>query len=186
MSSDKIVELPDDAETQTIEEGATVNVISRNEKKARKLLKGTGIKKVEGVNRVVLRRRGGSSFVIAQPDVYRTPNGSYIVFGEAQVHQADFAQQLAQMGAQGAQGGAPGAEDKSPEAINADLEAAVQGMSVQDKAEEVDDADVDVTGLDEEKLTLIMEQANVSKAKAAKALRENDGDLVNSLMALTT
>ncbi|PRT52542.1 Nascent polypeptide-associated complex subunit alpha [Wickerhamiella sorbophila] len=186
MSSDaKIVELPNETENQPIEEGATVNVISRNEKKARKLLKGTGIKKVEGVNRVVLRRRGGSSFVISNPEVYRTPNGSYIVFGTAQVHQQDFAQQLAQLGGQAA-AGAAGADDKSPEAINADLEAAVSKMHVNGEPEEEDDAEVDVTGLDEEKLTLVMEQANVSKAKAAKALRENNGDLVNSLMALTS
>ena len=180
MSDGKVVEQP---QVEGIEEGATVSVVSRNEKKARKLLKGTGIKKVEGVSRVVLRRRNGSSFIISQPDVYRTPNGSYIVFGEAQVQQHDFAQQIANLAGQA---GETGEADKSPSAIQSDLENAVNNLSVKEDAEEVGDADVDTTGLDEDKIAMIVEQANVSKSKAVKTLREHDGDLVNALMALTS
>lgn len=171
---------------ETIPAGAEVSILNKNEKKARKLLKGTGIKKVDGIQRVVLRRRGGVSFVIEKPDVYRTPNGGYIVFGEAKVQNQDFAQQLAALNQGGASEAAAAAagDDKSPEAITKDLEAAVNKVSIEEEPE-VDDADVDTTGLDEDKITMIIEQANVSKAKAVKALRENNGDLVNTLMALT-
>lgn len=165
----------------TIEAGADVSVSSKS-KKALKLLKGTGIKKVDGITRVVVRKRGGVAFVIEKPDVYRTPNGSYIVLGEPRLQQQDLGQQLAQMTGQDA----PGAADKSPEAVTADLEAAVKNASIKDDAEEEDDAEVDTTGLDEDKIQMIMDQANTSKAKAVKALREHGGDLVNTLMALTS
>jgi nascent polypeptide-associated complex subunit alpha len=45
---------------------------------------------------------------------------------------------------------------------------------------------VDETGLDPKDLELIMSQIGCSRAKAVKAMKENDGDLVNSIMSLTT
>ena len=74
--------------------------------------------------------------------------------------------------------------DKSPEAITADLEAAL----LQDnKIEEVDDDDeaVDETGLDAKDIDIIVEQTQVSRGKAAKALRKHKGDMVNAIMELS-
>lgn len=171
---------------QTIEAGAEVTVASKNQKKAIKALKGTGVKKVDGITRVVLRKRQGVVLVVEQPEVYRTPNGSYVVFGEAHVQTQDYQQQLAALtGNNGANAPAAGAE-KTPEAIQADLAANVDKLNVADEEEDVPDAEVDTTGLDDDTLEMVMDQANVSKAKAAKALRENNGDLVNSLLQLTT
>jgi nascent polypeptide-associated complex subunit alpha len=50
-----------------------------------------------------------------------------------------------------------------------------------------DDADeeVDETGLEAKDIELVMSQAGCTRSKAAKALKENDGDLVNSIMSLT-
>lgn len=48
--------------------------------------------------------------------------------------------------------------------------------------EEAADAAVDETGLDAKEIEMVMAQANVSRAKAAKALRENDNDVVNAIM----
>lgn len=177
-----------------IEQGADVSVLPKSNKRAVKALKGTGVKKVDGINRVVLRKRGGVSFVIEQPEVFRTPNGSYIVLGEARVQSQDVAKQLAQLTGQ-----QNGAEDsaaaeaasqatgvnKSPEAITADLEAAAANKK-NEPVSEVPDEEVDTTGLDGDKLDMIMQQANCNKNQAAKALRDHDGDLVNALMALTT
>src|SRR5260370_4625072 len=59
---------------------------SRAERKARKALLGLGLKKIPAINRVTLRRPKNTLFVIASPDVYKSPNSdTYIVFGEAKV-----------------------------------------------------------------------------------------------------
>lgn len=53
-------------------------------------------------------------------------------------------------------------------------------------AEEEDDGEeVDATGLEDKDIELVMTQANVSRNKAVKALKENDNDIVNSIMALS-
>jgi nascent polypeptide-associated complex subunit alpha len=44
---------------------------------------------------------------------------------------------------------------------------------------------VDATGLEDKDIELVMTQASVSRNKAVKALKENDNDIVNSIMALS-
>lgn len=44
---------------------------------------------------------------------------------------------------------------------------------------------MDESGLEAKDIELVMAQANVSRKKAVKALRENDNDIVNSIMALS-
>lgn len=171
-------------EQQQVEAGAEVTVVNKNQKKALKLLKGTGLKKVEGINRVVLRKAQGQTFTIANPEVYRTPNGSYVVLGEPTA-QDDVAKQLEAL-TSAAGSAAPEEAEKTPEAIQADLAASAENLKITEADEDVADEDVDVTGLDPETITMIQEQGNVSKAKAVKALRENNGDLVNTLMQLTS
>lgn len=59
---------------------------SRSEKKARKAVQKLGLKAVTGVTRVAIRKSKNILFVIAKPDVYKSPNGdTHIVFGEAKV-----------------------------------------------------------------------------------------------------
>ena len=48
-----------------------------------------------------------------------------------------------------------------------------------------DDGDVDESGVEAKDIDLVVSQANVSRAKAVKALRANDGDIVNAIMELT-
>ena len=50
------------------------------------------------------------------------------------------------------------------------------------KVEDVDDGDVDESGLEAKDIELVATQAGVSRAKAVKSLRENDGDIVNAIM----
>ncbi|KAG5344138.1 NACA protein, partial [Acromyrmex charruanus] len=57
---------------------------SRGEKKARKLMSKLGLKPVQGVNRVTIRKSKNILFVINKPDVLKNPaSDTYIVFGEA-------------------------------------------------------------------------------------------------------
>ena len=60
----------------TIPAGASVAVHSRNEKKARKAIAKLGLKHVEGITRVTLRRPKNILFVISQPDVYKSPSSN--------------------------------------------------------------------------------------------------------------
>jgi len=162
--------------------GASVAVHSRNEKKARKAIAKLGLKHVEGITRVTLRRPKNILFVISNPDVYKSPSSNtWIIFGEAKIEdlnsqaQASAAQQLAaQSASEAAQGDA--------------MNGAGKGKAVEDKKQEEEEDDgeeVDDTGLEAKDIELVMAQANVSKKKAVKALKENDNDIVNSIMALS-
>ena len=51
--------------------------------------------------------------------------------------------------------------------------------------EEVDEGEIDMEGLEEKDVELVATQANVSKGKAAAALKASDGDIVSAIMELT-
>lgn len=104
------------------------------------------------------------------------------IFGEAKIEdlnaqaQASAAQQLAAAEAAGDHAGHDHDHDHS------DLGKAPEPK----KDEEEDDGEeVDESGLEAKDIELVMAQANVSRKKAVKALRENDNDIVNSIMALS-
>ncbi|KAI5851334.1 putative nascent polypeptide-associated complex subunit [Morchella snyderi] len=172
------------ADESGIPAGSSVAVHSKNEKKARKQIAKLGLKHVPGITRVTLRRPKNILFVISNPDVYKSPTSdTWIIFGEAKIEdlnsqaQANAAQQLQQ------------AENAS--SIEADFAAAAaadKGKGAADAAkedEEDDGEEVDEEGLENKDIELVMAQANVSRKKAIKALKENDNDIVNSIMALS-
>lgn len=65
---------------------------SRGEKKARKIMSKLGLKPVQGVGRVTIRKSKNILFVINKPDVFKNPaSDTYIVFGEAKIE--DLSQQ---------------------------------------------------------------------------------------------
>ncbi|RCK59681.1 Nascent polypeptide-associated complex subunit alpha [Candida viswanathii] len=175
---------------EEIPQGADVNVIPKNEKKARELIKKLNLKQIKGISRVTFKQKGNLIYAIDSPDVYRSAAGTYVVFGEAKVD--DMNQRIAEAQAQQAQQealqkaavDAGKTEDKSPEAITADLEKASLG----DKPaveEDDDEGEVDETGLDPKDIEIVVEQTQVSRAKAVKALRQHDGDMVNAIMDLS-
>ena len=45
-----------------------------------------------------------------------------------------------------------------------------------------DDEEVDATGVEAKDIELVMSQANVSRSKAIKALKNNTNDIVNAIM----
>ncbi|TKA59945.1 Nascent polypeptide-associated complex subunit alpha [Friedmanniomyces simplex] len=170
--------------------GATVAVHNRNEKKARKAIAKLGLKHVEGITRVTLRRPKNILFVISQPDVYKSPSSNtWIIFGEAKIEdlnsqaQASAAQQLAAQSASNdsssgaANGGSSTGGDNKGKAVEDSKKPAEE--------EEDDGEEVDETGLEGKDIELVMAQASVSRKKAVKALKENDNDIVNSIMALS-
>ncbi|KAI5369346.1 Putative nascent polypeptide-associated complex NAC domain, NAC A/B domain superfamily [Septoria linicola] len=164
--------------------GASVAVHSRNEKKARKAISKLGLKHVEGITRVTLRRPKNILFVISNPDVYKSPNSNtWIIFGEAKIEdlnsqaQASAAQQLASQAANEA------GHDHSAEG---DKGKAIEGDADKKAAEEEEDdgEEVDDTGLEAKDIELVMAQASVSRKKAVKALKENDNDIRSAALKI--
>ncbi|KAH7316580.1 nascent polypeptide-associated complex subunit alpha [Stachybotrys elegans] len=201
MANPRVEELPDDEpQNPTVEDqdssddsdveetgdgslpaGSTNIVHSRNEKKARKALEKLHLTRVPGITRVTLRRPKNMLFVINTPEVYKSPNSNtYIVFGEAKIEdvnataQQAAAQQLAAANAEDHSGHNHGEPSKAPEAAEAKKDD-----------DEDDGEEVDAEGLEDKDIELVMTQANVSRKKAIKALKENDNDIVNSIMALS-
>ena len=51
--------------------------------------------------------------------------------------------------------------------------------------EEDEDGELDEGGVEAKDIELVMSQANVSRSKAVKALKNNGNDIVNAIMELT-
>lgn len=169
---------------EEIPQGAEVNIIPKDEKKARELIKKLNLKQIKGISRVTFKQRGNLIYAIDQPDVYKSPAGTYVVFGVAKVDDMNQRLAEAQAAQQQAQAAATASEpaDKSPESITADLQRASLN---ENKEEEADEGDSDETGLDANDISIIVEQTQVSRAKAVAALRKHKGDMVNAIMELS-
>ncbi|CCF56983.1 hypothetical protein KAFR_0B06860 [Kazachstania africana CBS 2517] len=170
-----------------IPQNANVTILSKNEKKAREAILKLGLKKVAGIIRVTFRRKNNEIVAIDNPEVFRSAGGNYVVFGEPKID--DFTQKLAaaQQQAQ-ASGILPSEKDiatKSPEDIQADMQAAAAANDNATAANDNDDEEVDAGDLAKEDIDLVMQQANVTKNKAVKALKEHNGDIVNAIMSLS-
>jgi len=159
-----------------------MNKQSRQEKKARKSIAKLGLKQVPGITRVVIKKSKTMLFAINKPEVFQNANSdTYVVFGEAKVEDLGANQQYQ---------AAKQLEKAQQEAAARQAAAAVTQTAkptelIEDDVEEVDDADVDTEGLEDKDIDLVVQQANCSKAKAVKSLRNNNGDIVNAIMELT-
>ncbi|CAB4254419.1 similar to Saccharomyces cerevisiae YHR193C EGD2 Alpha subunit of the heteromeric nascent polypeptide-associated complex (NAC) involved in protein sorting and translocation [Maudiozyma barnettii] len=165
-----------------------VSILSKNEKKSKDLLLKLGLKRVPGIIRVAYRKKNNEIIAIEKPEVYRTAGGNYVVFGEPKVD--DFTQKLAAAQEQAqASGIMPTDADvatKTPADIQADMQAAADAIeSGAGKIEEADDVEVDAGDLSNEDIELVMQQANVAKNAAIKALKSHNGDIVNAIMSLS-
>ncbi|XP_050008899.1 nascent polypeptide-associated complex subunit alpha-like [Alexandromys fortis] len=144
---------------------------SRSEKKARKAMSKLGLRQVTGVTRATIRKSKNILLVITKPDVYKSPaSDTYIVFGEAKIE--DLSQQ-AQLAA---------AEKFKVQGEVSSIQENTQTPTVQEESEE---EEVDETGVEVKDIELVVSQANVSRAKAVRALKNNSNDIVNAIMELT-
>ena len=149
---------------------------SRGEKKARKIMSKLGLKQVTGVSRVTIRKSKNILFVINKPDVYKNPaSDTYIVFGEAKIE--DLSQQ-AQIDAAKKFNAAEAPVPSEMGATGTTGAAAPQPAIPEDD----EDEEVDESGVEDKDIELVMSQANVSRSKAVKALKNNSNDIVNAIM----
>merc|ERR1712106_56660 len=115
---------------------------------------------------------GNILFVINKPDVYKNPaSDTYIVFGEAKIE--DLTQQAQMEAAQKFKA----AEVPQPTEMGA---SGTTGPAAIPEEDEDDEA-----GVEDKDIDLVMSQANVSRTKAVKALKNNANDIVNAIMELT-
>ena len=174
----EVVDDEDDEDMPELENAGDTNAVveeedarpakqNRAEKKARKAVQKLGMKGVKGIVRVTVKKSKNILFVISKPDVYKSPNSdTYIIFGEAKIE--DLSAQ---------------AQTQAAEQFRApDMSAAAAApVTAGDDAD--DDEEVDDSGVEQKDIDLVMSQANVSRAKAVKALKENDNDIVNAIVS---
>merc|ERR1712230_129571 len=150
---------------------------SRSEKKSRKAMAKLGMKPVPGIIRVTVKKSKNIPFVIKEPDVFKTsaenPKSAqtYVVFGKAEIE--DLSAQATSAAVEQFKNPGAGLEVGGDDAPKADI------------ADGDDDGDEDPGDLDENDIELVVKQAGVSKSKAIKALKQNDNDVVNAIMALS-
>ena len=137
--------------------------INRAEKKMREALLKHNLTQLEGVTTVTMRRGAELVFTFSQPDVYYLGD-VYVVFGESNM---------------------PDAASSAAAEISNVAETASEEQKADVHVQEEDDANVDTTGLEESDIQMVMDQAKCSKARAVKALRENNNDMVSAVMSLT-
>mmetsp|Transcript_15886 Transcript_15886/g.35781 ORF Transcript_15886/g.35781 Transcript_15886/m.35781 type:complete len:148 (+) Transcript_15886:503-946(+) len=143
-----------------------------------------GMRPVPGVVRVTVKKSKSVLFVISNPDVFKSPNSdTYVVFGEAKSEDLNAGAQAHAAKQFRSQAGA-GAEALHRAAAGTAATPSVEAIS--EEAGEEEEEALDESGVEPKDIELVMSQAGCSRAKAVKALRENDNDLVNSIMSLTT
>lgn len=173
MSVEEVNNAAVEEEVPTLE-AAEVPQTAKQSKRYAKAMAKMGLKPEANITRVNIRKVSSLSFAMPQPEVYRFPGtNTFVIFGETQL------------------------EDTGALAQEAAARAAVSGASVESEradasvsapapAEDDDDnADVDPGDIEEKEINVVMSQANVSRGKAIRALKSNNGDIVNAIMELT-
>jgi len=169
-SDDSSDEAPDLVDTEKAKQ-------NRSEKKSRKAVQKLGMKQVQGITKVTVRKSRNILFVIQKPDVYKAPTSdTYVVFGEAKVE--DLAAQQAQAlsalnaGSMGSMKAAMKGADKIEEETKEDLEK-----------EEEEEAKVEDVNVEEKDIELVITQTGCTRQKAIEALAKNNNDIVEAIMS---
>ncbi|KAI4532645.1 hypothetical protein MG293_017053 [Ovis ammon polii] len=145
---------------------------SLSEKKARKAMSKLGLRQVTGVTRVTIRKSKNILFVITKPDMSKSPaSDTYIGLEEAKIEDLSQQAQLAAAEKFKVQG----------EAVS-NIQENTETPTVQEVSEE---EEADETGVEVKDTELVTSQANVSRAKAVRALKNNSNDTVNAITELT-
>ena len=153
--------------------------IGRIEKKARKILVTPDMEEIPNIMRATFKRDEKIYFFVDRPTVYKCKNQHcYIVFGTIRIDNTDRNSLLQQAANEKFQ-----APEEAPEEAPAEApEAAAPAEAA--PAEAAPAEEVDETGINPDDIAFVIEQTKCSRAQAVKALRENDNDMINAIMAL--
>merc|ERR1712159_740243 len=167
MGEEKRVDDAQPAEGET--QGEAQHKASRGEKKFKKSLTKMGMKQVTGINRVTLKTNKNFVLYIEDPDILKSPENSYVIFGEAKF--LDFTNNLAGEKAQNL-------AKKTDEAQIKETKQEVETKVVEEDGEEETE---EASDLPEESITQLMEYSGCSRAKAIKYLKKTNGDIVEAI-----
>nr|Q45FF9.1 RecName: Full=Nascent polypeptide-associated complex subunit alpha; Short=NAC-alpha; AltName: Full=Alpha-NAC [Babesia divergens]AAZ66308.1 putative nascent polypeptide-associated complex alpha chain [Babesia divergens] len=176
-------------ESKGPEGSAPKNRQDKNERKSRKLLGKLGMKPVDGVTKVCIKKSKQIYFVVNKPDVYKLPNSdTYVIFGEAKVEDMsqnsalEAAQRLSQLSSALQAVGADRGTDSSAAAhASGHDHAHDHDHSHGDCASKADESSVNQSDID-----LVVSQVGCTREQAVEALIKNKGDIVETIMQLST
>jgi nascent polypeptide-associated complex subunit alpha len=160
-----------EAPPATQDTGAAQSAAKRTnkmEKKNKKALLKSGLKEFPDVEKVSIQA-GKLNLAIDQPDVFRS-NDTFVIFGQPRIEDSksqqtkDVLQNLLQ--------------NKDLTSQISDLE---QSTSTTAESEETEDAE----GIQEKDIEVVMKEASVSRGVAIKAIKENNGDVVDAVVSLS-
>jgi nascent polypeptide-associated complex subunit alpha len=142
----------------------------KSEKKVRKALGKLGMVKMEGVNRVTVRQKDNYILVVKDPEVFSSSQteNTFIIFGEITFEDPD--------------------KVKASEAIKSMTEEPLKPTSAEtSKPVEVveEEGEVSEEGVDPANIEAVMNECNCTRQKAVRALKKNNGDVVNAILALS-
>jgi len=167
---------------------------SRTEKKSRKAIGKLGMKPVPGIMRVTVKKAKNILFVIANPDVFKSPNSdTYVIFGEAKIEDysgeglSDTAQKFKKEDVSdlGKEVGA-GLDDEPPSLEPVDGAGSTEGEEERKGGEGgAGGAGGEEVVVSEKDIELVISQTQVSRAQAIAALKKSNGDIVGAIMQLT-
>jgi nascent polypeptide-associated complex subunit alpha len=177
----EVVDL-DSMESPTLEDepseaDQTFSKLNRHETKFLKEITKLKMKNLTNIARVTIRNQRNILFVISNPRVYKGSGGTYTIFGKLAVE--DLSAQAQATAAQQFRSSSEGL----PLASSFAAEEVPTKVEVEEEEEELEGGDE--TGIEDADITLVMQQAGVSRAKAVGALRRNQNDIVNAIMELT-
>ena len=190
---DDEVDSDDEAGDKGGEEGG--KKLTRSEKKCKKAFLKIGMKPLSGITRVTLKRRDKIVFYVDTPEILKsgTSENSYVILGELKMLDQGAGPGGVNFKPGEGEGAHAGHDHPHPHPHphpHSHDEKPAEKSSEPEQAKEKDvvvkgDDEVDLEGLNPDDIEMVMQHASCTKAQAARALREANGDLVTAVMKVS-
>ncbi|KYQ90197.1 putative nascent polypeptide-associated complex alpha subunit [Tieghemostelium lacteum] len=147
---------------------------SRGEKKTKAAMAKLGMTPVDDIFRVTLKQTKGFLCVVASPEVYTNETKStYVIFGETTFEDPTAAR---------ATKAAKNLEETTK--VETPVETTTETTTETSTETTKDDSEVDLQGLDEKDVEIVMKETKAPKAKVVEVLKKT-GDIVTAVLELT-
>lgn len=145
---------------------------TRMEKKSRKALSRFGLKPVDGIVKITIRKSKHLLFSITNPEVFKCPTSDiYIIFGDAKIDD----------------GSSPAASTNYTLPNFTQNETPTVPVVSKDTVtnSDADEEVLDTSDVEERDIQLVMTQCKCTRKEAVMSLRKNNNDLVESIMSFS-
>ena len=161
--------------------------LNRAEKKIKKTLVKMGLKAVQGITRVSVKRRDGLIFIVQDPEVFKTSNAegtkdSYVILGEMKMDEPKINEEALKKNAHHDHDhhDHDGHHHHHEEGKISEVASAPKEATIVEDSEPLSEE-----GLTPMHIEMVMQNAGCSRNAAIKALRETNNDMVSAIMTLT-